>query len=99
MTGQVLAGAEAGPLTTDGDCVEIATGAMVPAGTTAILRTEHGTVTGDRISGTPRDKPEWRDTGEEAPAPKTSAVPATKGPKARPHKGEEPGGLEPQPQA
>jgi cell division protease FtsH len=60
---------------------------------------EYETLTGDEIRNLLAGRPPVRDTGEEAPAPKTSAVPATKGPKARPHKGEEPGGLEPQPQA
>lgn len=68
IVGRVLAGQTAPPLTGDGDCVEIATGAMVPAGTTAIVRTENSTVDGDRVSGTPRERPEWRDTGEEARA-------------------------------
>jgi molybdopterin molybdotransferase len=66
-TGQVLAGGTAPPLEVDGTAVEIATGAMVPSGTTAILRTEESTVTGaGLISGTPRAQPEWRRPGEEA---------------------------------
>jgi molybdopterin molybdotransferase len=69
VTGRVLAGGEAPPLATDGECAEIATGAMVPAGTTAIVRVEHSTVGADgRVSGVPRDKPEWREPGEEASA-------------------------------
>lgn len=69
VTGRVLAGAEAPPLAADGDCMEIATGAMVPAGTTAIVRVEHATVAADgRVSGQPREKPEWRQPGEEAAA-------------------------------
>ncbi|MPZ26970.1 MAG: molybdopterin molybdenumtransferase MoeA [Micromonosporaceae bacterium] len=69
VTGRVLAGAEPPPLAADGECVEIATGAMVPAGTTAILRVEDSTTGSDgRVSGTPRAKPEWRPAGEEAAA-------------------------------
>lgn len=69
VAGRVLAGAEPPPLTADGACVEIATGAMVPAGTTAILRVEESTVGPDgRVSGTPRKKVEWRAAGEEAAA-------------------------------
>src|SRR5690606_39679404 len=57
ITGRVLAGGEPPPLAADGDCVEIATGAMVPAGTTAIVRVEHATVGPDgRVSGVPRDQ-------------------------------------------
>lgn len=67
IVGRVLAGGQPAPLTSDGQCVEIATGAMVPTGTTAIVRVEHSTVDPDgRVSGTPRDKPEWRIPGEEA---------------------------------
>src|SRR5687768_18609137 len=43
IVGRVLAGAPAPDLAADGACVEIATGAMVPAGTTAILRIEDST--------------------------------------------------------
>jgi molybdopterin molybdotransferase len=69
ITGRVLAGQEAPALAADGECVEIATGAMVPAGTTAIVRVENSTVTGDGlVTGAPRDRPEWREPGEEASA-------------------------------
>ncbi len=69
ITGRVLAGEVAPPLTSDGECVEIATGAMVPAGTTAIVRWEHATRDADgRVTGTPRARPEWRMPGEEARA-------------------------------
>lgn len=69
IAGRVLAGQEAAPLAADGDCAEIATGAMVPAGATAIVRVEHSTVTdGGLVTGTPRDRPEWREPGEEATA-------------------------------
>ncbi len=65
--GQVLAGGTAAPLEADGTAVEIATGAMVPAGATAILRTEDSAPTDDgRVTGTPRPHPEWRLPGEEA---------------------------------
>jgi molybdopterin molybdotransferase len=49
--------------------VEIATGAMVPAGTTGVLRVEESTTGPDgRVSGVLREKPEWRAAGEEATA-------------------------------
>jgi molybdopterin molybdotransferase len=69
ITGRVLAGGEPAPLAADGDCTEIATGAMVPPGTTAVVRVENSTIGEDgRVSGAPRDKPEWREPGEEAAA-------------------------------
>lgn len=69
ITGRVLAGQKAPPLAAAGECAEIATGAMVPAGTTAIVRVENSTVTEDGlVTGTPRDRPEWREPGEEATA-------------------------------
>jgi molybdopterin molybdotransferase len=68
VSGRVLAGETAAPLTGDGTCVQIATGAMVPAGVTAILRTEDATVDGGSVAGAPRPRPDWRDTGEEAAA-------------------------------
>jgi molybdopterin molybdotransferase len=65
--GRVLAGGTPGPLTDDGTCVEIATGAMVPDGTQLLIRAENSTVDGaGRISGEPRPGPEWRRAGEEA---------------------------------
>src|SRR4051794_26669260 len=66
ITGQVLAGSVAAPLTGDGTCVEIATGAMVPAGTGHIVRVEESEVDGDLVTGTPRPSPEWRLPGDEA---------------------------------
>ncbi|WFE32862.1 molybdopterin molybdotransferase MoeA [Micromonospora sp. WMMD975] len=67
VVGRVLAGHTAPPLAADGTTVEIATGAMVPAGTTAILRIEESTRAADgRVAGTPRPQPEWREPGEEA---------------------------------
>lgn len=70
IVGRVLAGGGEPPaLTVDGECVEIATGAVVPAGTTAIVRVENSTRDGDgRVAGTPRERPEWRMPGEEARA-------------------------------
>ncbi|MBU2663538.1 molybdopterin molybdotransferase MoeA [Actinoplanes bogorensis] len=67
--GRVLAGQIAPPLTEDGTCVEIATGAMVPAGAEALVRIEASTRDGDgRVLGEPRNGyvPEWRQPGEEA---------------------------------
>jgi molybdopterin molybdotransferase len=73
VVGRVLAGSVPPELPHDGTTVEIATGAMVPRGTEAILRTEHSSQTSDPaggtlISGTPRVPHEWRDPGEEAAA-------------------------------
>jgi len=68
ITGRVLAGHEAPPLNTDGTCVEIATGAMVPAGTETIIRVEDSTVTDSTVRGAPRAPREWREAGEEAAA-------------------------------
>jgi molybdopterin molybdotransferase len=66
IVGRVLAGDRAEPLRGDGTCVEIATGAMVPAGTRTIIRLEHATVRDELVSGVPRDRREWRQPGEEA---------------------------------
>ncbi|GAA5189197.1 molybdopterin-binding protein [Rugosimonospora acidiphila] len=67
VVGRVLAGTMPKPLTEDGTCVEIATGAAVPEGTAAIVRTEDADRTQDgRVSGVPRGMPEWREPGEEA---------------------------------
>ncbi|MFI7025844.1 molybdopterin molybdotransferase MoeA [Micromonospora sp. NPDC049900] len=69
VVGRVLAGGTPAPLTEDGTTVEIATGAMVPSGTTAVLRVEESTRTADgSVDGVPRGTPEWRDPGEEAAA-------------------------------
>ncbi|MBO4210040.1 molybdopterin molybdotransferase MoeA, partial [Micromonospora echinofusca] len=69
VVGRVLAGARPPALDEDGTTVEIATGAMVPEGTTAIVRIEESTRTGDgRVTGNPRPSPEWRLPGEEAEA-------------------------------
>lgn len=67
VVGRVLAGQTPPPLDDDGTTVEIATGAMVPAGATAILRVEESTRTPDGlVAGTPRPHREWREPGEEA---------------------------------
>lgn len=64
---RVLAGGEAGPLRHDGTAMEIATGAMVPAGTGTIIRVEDTTIGADgTISGAPHAPREWREPGEEA---------------------------------
>lgn len=68
VTGRVLAGSTPAPLAGDGVAVEIATGAMVPEGTEAILRVEHSTRSGDLVDGTPKTEREWRVPGEEARA-------------------------------
>ncbi|MEV4705318.1 molybdopterin molybdotransferase MoeA [Actinoplanes sp. NPDC049316] len=65
--GRVLAGNTAEPLTEDGTCVEIATGAMVPAGAAAVIRVEESARDAQGlVSGTPRPQPEWRLPGDEA---------------------------------
>jgi molybdopterin molybdotransferase len=67
VLGRVLAGGTAPPLAEDGAAIEIATGAMVPAGATAVLRVEESTRTADGlVTGTIRSQPEWREPGEEA---------------------------------
>jgi molybdopterin molybdotransferase len=68
IAGRILAGQEAAPLGGDGMCVEIATGAMVPAGTTAIVRVEDSAVSVDVVRGEPRPQREWREPGDEAAA-------------------------------
>jgi molybdopterin molybdotransferase len=67
VVGRVLAGGVAAPLDDDGTCVEIATGAMVPAGADALIRVEESTrdVSG-LVSGVPRAIADWRLPGEEA---------------------------------
>ena len=56
VVGRVLAGHTPPPLEADGSTVEIATGAMVPEGTTAILRIEESTRTADgRLVRSPDD--------------------------------------------
>jgi molybdopterin molybdotransferase len=65
--GRVLAGSTAAPLDADGTCVEIATGAMVPAGAGGLIRVEDSTRDDDGlVGGTPRAVPDWRLPGEEA---------------------------------
>jgi molybdopterin molybdotransferase len=67
IVGQILAGGQAEPLVDEGTCVEIATGAMVPVGTTAVIRVEESTVDAAVVvAGTPRTVPDWREPGEEA---------------------------------
>src|SRR5689334_5080440 len=67
ITGQILAGGVAEPLVEDGTCVEIATGAMVPAGATGVVRIEDSTVDGEMVvAGSSRTPPDWREPGEEA---------------------------------
>jgi len=68
IVGRILAGSKAAPLTEDGTCVEIATGAMVPAGTEQIVRVEDSSREGEYVTGVARAPKEWRDAGEEARA-------------------------------
>ncbi|GAA2494988.1 molybdopterin molybdenumtransferase MoeA [Winogradskya humida] len=65
--GRVLAGDTPAPLTEPGTCVEIATGAMVPAGAEAVVRIEESARDAEgRVTGRPRPEPEWRMPGDEA---------------------------------
>src|SRR5690606_36392969 len=67
VLGRVLAGSGAPALTANGTAMEIATGAMVPAGTETIVRVEDATRDSDgRVTGSPRALKEWREPGEEA---------------------------------
>jgi molybdopterin molybdotransferase len=66
VVGRVLAGSVPEPLE-EGRAVEIATGAMVPAGTEQIIRVEESTLDADgRVHGRGRPTPEWREPGDEA---------------------------------
>ena len=65
VTGRVLAGETAADLTETGTAMEIATGAMVPAGAESILRLEHGELRDGLLYGQPKDEPEWRVPGDE----------------------------------
>ncbi|MCX4982018.1 molybdopterin molybdotransferase MoeA [Streptomyces sp. NBC_00572] len=62
--GAVLAGQASGAATADGEAVRIATGARVPSGTTAVLRTEHSRT---EHSGTGRTRTEPSGTEHAAP--------------------------------
>jgi molybdopterin molybdotransferase len=67
VIGRILAGHTADPLAEDGDCFEIATGAMVPADAEALIRIEESTRDADGlVSGVARAMAEWRLPGEEA---------------------------------
>ncbi len=66
VVGHVLAGQIAPDLTDDGTTMEVATGAMVPAGAEAILRVEHSSEVDGRVAGEPKAAKEWREPGEEA---------------------------------
>ncbi|MDB1086333.1 molybdopterin molybdotransferase MoeA [Streptomyces sp. ACA25] len=62
----VLAGHAAPSPLTDGDAVPVATGARVPAGATAVLRSERGTVTGGQLRGpNPQPGADIRTRGQE----------------------------------
>jgi molybdopterin molybdotransferase len=66
IVGRILAGSAA-PAIGAGEAIEIATGAMVPAGTEQIIRTEDSRPDGHgRVAGEARSTPEWRVPGEEA---------------------------------
>lgn len=67
VVGQVLAGGTAPGLDADGTAVEIATGAVVPDGATAVIRIEESTRGADGlVSGVAREQRDWREPGEEA---------------------------------
>jgi len=68
LAGRVLAGSVPGPVG-EGDAVEIATGAMLPQGTEQLIRVEDShRDNDDRVSGSARAVPDWRDRGDEARA-------------------------------
>lgn len=70
VSGRVLAGQRPAPLA-PGHALEIATGAMLPAGAEQVIRLEDATRGADgTVSGDPRhpERPEWRVAGEEAGA-------------------------------
>jgi molybdopterin biosynthesis enzyme len=48
-TGEINAGSDPGQPLNSGEAVRVATGALTPAGTTAVLRTEHARVCGPRV--------------------------------------------------
>jgi molybdopterin molybdotransferase len=66
--GTVLAGAGSPRALRPGEAVVIATGAQVPEGTSAVLRSEDGVATEGRIVGRARDGADLRPAGEEARA-------------------------------
>jgi molybdopterin molybdotransferase len=66
--GRVLAGEHAARLDREGVCVEIATGAMVPAGTESVIRRECARQDSAGITGEARARRDWRDPGEEVRA-------------------------------
>jgi molybdopterin molybdotransferase len=67
IVASVPAGAVPEPLADPGTGVRIATGAMVPQGTDAILRVEDASRARDGlVHGEPRQPPEWRTQGETA---------------------------------
>jgi molybdopterin molybdotransferase len=64
---RILAGETAGNLGEDGTAAQVATGAMVPGGTEAIVRAEDARADADGlVTGVPRHQREWRLPGEEA---------------------------------
>ncbi|MGP3969636.1 molybdopterin molybdotransferase MoeA [Streptomyces sp. 6N223] len=76
--GHVLAGASAAPPLGDGQAVPIATGARIPEGTTAVLRSERGSVTGGQLRG-PQPTPgaDIRPRGQECRTGTPLLVPGT----------------------
>lgn len=67
VIGEVLAGAAPTMALLPGQAVIIATGAAVPDGTTAVLRTEHGSLAADTVDGPARSS-DLRPRGEECRA-------------------------------
>jgi molybdopterin molybdotransferase len=65
VVGRVLAGHPGTQPLVAGCAVEIATGAIVPAGATAVLPYEQSQRTGDRVSGRPGDSDHIRRTGDD----------------------------------
>lgn len=75
VPGAVLAGAGPADALPDGAAVEVATGAMVPAGTEAVLPYEHGAAAAGELVGTVEPGRHVRWTGEESAA-RTALLPA-----------------------
>lgn len=68
VVGRALAGGVPAPLTAAAHAMEIATGAMLPAGADGVIRTEETSIEGDLVSGRLRENREYRLVGEEAHA-------------------------------
>jgi molybdopterin molybdotransferase len=75
VVGRLLAGGGELPGIADGEALEIATGAQVPAGAEGVLPYEQGVVLGIELTGPAPDGDHVRRTGEECPA-RTALLPS-----------------------